>query len=152
MSGLKKRNLLLVIVLYLITGGLYGIYWTAKTGFASNSKRAQHQTSILPILFIAVFMVLMSTVFVVVMNLQASQPTMRHSGVLLLIAAFAVVLTYVLAAALSVRIARVIQGCGSGPCSTALAVALTFAGFTNAIYLQHCINRLPHGILPMRAT
>ena len=140
----KKRNLGLVILLYLATGGLYGFYWIAKSGYAMNSADVRPRSAVLTSIMLGIFVVFAFTVGYAIRSVVTTSQHALQFEQIFAFAAFNVVLLYLLAAILSARIATRIRARSSrrdGVCSPVTAVVLTIVGFMSAIYLQYHINK-----------
>ncbi len=149
MNTFKRRRLGLVIFLYLITGGLYGVYWIVRNGFAMYAADTRRRTAILPSVLLGTIVLFMSMVILAMRSVATNevlQSAPQDFERFFLAAAFAAALIYLLAAVVSARIAKLICTYAGnrlgGVCSPVTAILLTFLGFTSAMYLQYHINRV----------
>lgn len=144
MNEFKKRNLGLVILLYTVTGGVYGIYWTARNAYSVNVREAGLPAAGLASALLGVFAVFITLVILAmasVINYEPSGSPPPNFKLFFFAAAVAVILVYILAAAISTRIARAIRLHPPRHCSPSIAVFLTVIGFTSVIYLQYHVNQ-----------
>ncbi len=148
---LKSRSLPRTVVLYLITGGLYGIYLIINLGFAvsreSGGRRSWALTACLLTFALLIF------AFAIVAPISAAIgegelfQRVFSSGIAFLVALVLAICTYTFAAVLASWIARFLRQkqASSGlkaHCSSSRAAWLTVLGFIGAIYLQHHVNSL----------
>jgi hypothetical protein len=142
---MKKRSLPLVVFLYLLTGGVYGLYWLATAGFAARVTRPELKTADLSGALLGAFALLMLAVILGMASLpDAAAPSMATFQQCFAVGALAAFLVYVVAAILSARLAKHLRRpnvAEAGECSPAVAALLAVIAFTSAIYLQHHVNR-----------
>jgi hypothetical protein len=143
-----KQTLWLVVLLYLATGGSYGVYWIARNGYVVNAPGARRSATILTSLMLGALCVTVLAVGYAMrmVALHKGPGLVPHFGEVFALGGVSTILMYIFAAIVSGLIAARIRACSmqqSGQaCSPTTAVVLTVLGFTSAIYLQYHINRL----------
>jgi hypothetical protein len=142
----KKKNLLLVIILYLGTSGLYGIYWAIKNGYLASNLEGKKclQCRLLVMLIVMLIVIIISSITYIATH-DASHTAMNIMNFLFVIALVFTFFIYLVAAMVSANIARVISSyqISDLKCSPVKAFVLTYVGFASALYLQYNINRIP---------
>lgn len=142
--GFERRRVAFVVIMYIFTGGLYGIYLIANHGFAASQidpHRGLRMLSRMLTVTVIVFCLTATVGLALVSSYEDPEPAAKTAKLLFLGAFGAAISTYVLAAMISSRVARVIRDSRSTACSPSAASFLAFVGFSGSIYLQYKINR-----------
>ena len=141
---LKKVNLTYTVLLYLLTGGIYAIYW-----FITRSKKIyrlnrSNLKCLLPY-FIAIAVIFYALVPIIAMVINFDNEIRNTFRVIFRLGFFVSIIVYIAIATIGSDIAKYIRTqetvIASPSCSPRKAFWLSFVGMISCIYLQRHINR-----------
>lgn len=132
---LRFRSMLIVVALYLLTGGVSSIFYTTKIG--NEYYGNFNEKSYLPKVLTGLFVIFCLYVVFLMIGFWS-----EGSILLKIIPAMTIVtLIYAVSFIIVRDLADFINKEGNFRCSTWLAGALSLMGFLGIIYIQYCINR-----------
>jgi len=150
-TSLKRRSLPMVIALFLITGGLYGIYLLLNLGFAvakENGGRRSWALNGFIVAFVALILLfaILAPITAAVGGGQAFRRMFSPAPAMLLAFVLAIT-TYILAAKVASSVGAFVRARQASlgidaHCSSVVAAWLTILGFLGALYLQHHVNKI----------
>lgn len=141
-NAMKRRNILLVLLLWATTGGIYSIYWLYKVGV--DSYRANESNRLKRMIPVAIVVLILMQVTSVVFVLGIGIEELKGAFIWFFIFAFVcALLVYSLSFVLVHDVAKALCNAAGNErlCSPKLAVILTLFGFASIVYLQASINK-----------
>ena len=144
---MKKKKLLIVTLLWAITGGMYAMYWLYRVGVDFYKTDELHRYKL--ILPRAMILLLTVHIILVILVLGIGIGELRDQfNWFFIFGIVCIVIVYIFAFEIIGDIANVLCNIEGHQrlCSPVLAVILTFFGFASIIYLQAIINKRLGGI------
>lgn len=142
MNCLKKVPLPMVLLLYAVSGGLYGLYWLLSRSYCVYFSQKATGKKFFYFFTISIMIVYFVFLFVgsVFFEVKAVEENFRYYRTILF--PFAI-LIYLLVTIMAVNVAKYVNNCGpKRAAAPSVVIALTFLGFTSTLYLQSRINGL----------
>lgn len=143
MSCLKRVGIPSAILLYAVSGGLYGLYWIVSRSYCvyfSQGGGRKHFYSF-AVAIIAVYFVLLF-LFTVPVFFHAKEGESNFSSFRTILFPLAITI-HLLLIIMAVHVAKYVNSCGlQRVAATSVVVVLTLLGFTSALYLQSRINAM----------
>lgn len=135
---MKRQSLLLTILLYYFTGGVYAIIWLNKIGYIYYDAKSGWKHYITKIIILAFVALIISVFLVIGIGLEHLTDFIEWFYIFSL---SCVMVIYGFSFIVVTDVAKSIMFERGVKCSLRLVGILTFIGLTSIIYLQWCINK-----------